>query len=204
MSYAVGLTGGIGSGKSTVAELFHDLGAEVIDTDVIARELTQAGGAAMAAIQAAFGREYLSGGALDRARMRTRVFSDPEAKAKLEAILHPLIRDAVKQRLRLSTGPYSLVVVPLFVETGAYRDLVDRVLVVDCEEMLQIERAMRRSRLSLEEVQAVMATQVSRAERLRQADDVIVNNGSIGELLPQVRALHDKYRELGHDARSPV
>ncbi len=194
MSYRIGLTGGIGSGKSTVAALFADCGATVIDSDVISHRLTQSGGSAIAAIRAAFGDDYINtDGALDRARMRQRVFSDPAARLQLEAILHPLIRVQMLAQAETSTAPYLLLVVPLLFEAAGYLGLVQRTLVVDCTEVLQVARAMQRGGLDEQTVRAIMATQMPRAERLRRADDVIQNNGSPDDLRRQVEQLHQRY-----------
>jgi dephospho-CoA kinase len=203
MPYAVGLTGGIGSGKTSVAELFRDLGATIVDTDEISRQLTSTGGAATAAIAAQFGADYLApDGALDRKRMRSLVFADAAARQELEAILHPAIRQAVQAALHAATGPYALIVVPLLVETGAYSDVMQRVLVVDCSEELQVSRVARRSRLSPPEVQAIMASQATRAARLARADDVITNEAGLEALRPQVVALHSRYVALAEQAQA--
>jgi dephospho-CoA kinase len=192
--WVVGLTGGIGSGKSTVADNFAAQGVPVIDTDAIARDLTAPGGAALDAVRAAFGEAVMQAdGTLDRAALRRRVFSDNTSRHRLEAILHPLIRQRVEQALATLTAPYALIVVPLLVETGGYRDVLDRVLVVDCPEDLQIERVMARSGLTRDEVTAILAAQASRAERLAAADDVIVNSASPEVLRTQVAALHRRY-----------
>ncbi len=198
MSFVVGLTGGIGSGKSTVADLFAVLGVAVVDTDAIAHEMTGALGAAMPEIGATFGQTVLlADGGLDRTAMRHLVFSDPSAKSRLEAILHPMIRRESEARCRSATGaPYVLLVVPLLVESGDYRDRIDRILVVDCEEAVQISRVMARSSLSAGEVSAIMVTQASRAERLAMADDVVLNSGNRETLSLQIAALHQRYLEL--------
>lgn len=198
MSFIVGLTGGIGSGKTTVADLFAERGAALVDTDAIAHELTGPQGAAMAAIAAAFGTAVLRpDGGLDRAAMRAVVFSDRAARTRLEAILHPLIRQQSQARCEAATNaPYVLLVVPLLVETGSYRQRADRVLVVDCDESVQISRVMARSGLAAEEVKAIMATQASRAERQAVADDVVLNEGGLEALLPQVEGLHLRYLDL--------
>ncbi|MGA9163445.1 MAG: dephospho-CoA kinase [Thiobacillus sp.] len=192
--WVVGLTGGIGSGKSTVADSFAAQGVPVIDTDAIARDLTAPGGAALDAVRAAFGEAVMQAdGTLDRAALRRRVFSDSASRHHLEAILHPLIRQRVEQALGTLTAPYALVVVPLLVETGGYRAVLDRVLVVDCPEDMQIERVIARSGLTRDEVTAILAAQASRAERLAAADDVIVNSASPEALRTQVAALHRRY-----------
>lgn len=195
MSYRVGLTGGIGSGKSAVAALFREQGIPVIDSDAISHQITQAGGAAIPGISAAFGPACLNAdGALDRARMRELVFSDPAAKRKLEAILHPLIRTLMLEQADAAAGsPYLLLVVPLLFETPNYRELAQRTLVVDCAEQTQVARTMQRSGLSAAEVRAIVAHQIPRAERLRLADDVIHNEGSMDELRGQVLRLHQAY-----------
>ena len=195
--FTVGLTGGIGSGKSTVADLFAALGVPVIDTDVVARELTAPGGAALDAIRATFGEMVMQAdGTLDRAALRRRVFSDAAARHQLEAILHPLIRQIVAERLATLTAPYALVVIPLLVETGGYRDVLGRVLVVDCPEYLQVERVMARSGLAQDEVNAILAAQAGRAARLAAADDVILNTASPEALRTQVATLHRRYLAL--------
>jgi len=194
MPFCVGLTGGIASGKSSAAALFEELGAAVVDTDAIAHELTRPGTSAMAAIRDAFGPAYLAAdGSLERAKMRQLVFSDPAAKAKLEAILHPLIRELARARIIAAQQPYVIVVVPLLVETDAYRDLIERILVVDCREELQVARAMQRSQLKESEVRAILAAQLPRTERLGRADDVVDNNGDIEALRQQIQKLHAKY-----------
>lgn len=197
MTLVVGVTGGIGSGKSTVAALFQELGAAIVDTDAIAHEITRPGQAALEAIRVRFGEEYLGAdGALYRGRMRALVFSDPAARRDLEAILHPLIRTETADRVARAEAPYVLLLIPLLVESGGYPELVNRVLVVDCDEQLQIERTQRRSGLTEEQVRAIIAAQASRARRLALADDVIDNNGPLGVLQEQVRRLHARYLEL--------
>lgn len=196
MSFVVGLTGGIGSGKSAAAEEFARLGASVVDTDAIAHELTRAGGGAIPEVERLFGAEVIGAdGAMDRAKVRARVFADPAAKRALEALLHPMIRDESRRRIASAEGPYVLHVVPLLIESADYRMRVDRVLVVDCPEALQIERVRARSGLSEAQVRAILASQASRAERLAAADDVIDNGGSLDALREQVAALHRRYLE---------
>jgi len=203
MSFVVGLTGGIGSGKSAAAEEFARLGAAVVDTDAIAHELTAAGGAAIPELERLFGKDTLGAdGAMDRAKVRARVFADPAARKALEALLHPMIRDESRRRIAGAKGPYVLHVVPLLVESADYRARVDRVLVVDCPEALQIARVRARSALPEGEVRAILASQASRAERLAAADDVIDNSGSIEALRKQVAALHQRYIEYGNAERT--
>jgi dephospho-CoA kinase len=195
--FSVGLTGGIGSGKSAVADLLAQQGAAIIDTDQIAHALTAPGGAAIRPIAEQFGDGFLTPeGALDRAAMRERVFSDAAAKRQLEAILHPLIRQQTRIEAERVPGSYLVFVVPLLVESGRWKDSVDRVLVVDCSEALQLERVMRRSQLSAEQVRAIMATQASREARLAAADDVIVNDQALDTLEQAVVALHQRYLAL--------
>jgi dephospho-CoA kinase len=195
--YVVALTGGIGSGKSTVAELFGALGAGVIDTDVVAHEITAPRGAAMEPIRARFGERYLNpDGGLNRAAMRALVFSDPQAKTALEQITHPLIRAHVRESVFGRREPYLLLVVPLLLETGGYPGLMDRVLVVDCPESVQIARVMQRSGLSEAEVRAIMVAQISRERRLARADDIIDNSSARSALAAQVRKLDRSYRRL--------
>ncbi len=194
LPFSIGLTGGIGSGKSTVAYMFAARGASVVDTDQIAHSLTAPGGAAMPAIVAGFGAEYAdANGALDRARMRSLVFADAGAKARLEAILHPRIRDAALAAAEAATGDYVIFAVPLLVESGTWRARVTRVLAVDCPEQVQIARVMARNNLPESQVRAIMAAQASRQQRLDAADDIIENGGGIEALAPQIARLHDLY-----------
>ncbi|MNJ98769.1 Dephospho-CoA kinase [compost metagenome] len=195
--FSVGLTGGIGSGKSTVADLFAAQGAAVIDTDLIAHQLTAVGGAAIPAIKESFGAGLiLPDGAMDRAAMRERVFADPAEKKRLEAIMIPLIRRTTREAAEQAQGAYLLFVVPLLVESGLWRQRVSRVLTVDCPEEVQLRRVMQRNNLSEAQVRAIIASQASRAERLAAADDVISNEGDSAALLPQVVRLHQLYLEL--------
>ena len=192
----MGLTGGIGSGKSAAADEFARLGATVVDTDAIAHELTEAGGSALAEIARIFGKDFIRDGKMDRERMRQRVFSDAAAKKTLEALLHPLIREESKRRIAAAAGPYVVHVVPLLVESPDYRRRVDRVLVVDAPEETQVARVRSRSRLSEGEVRAIIRTQAAREARLGAADDVLDNGGTRDALLKQVAALHQKYLQL--------
>ncbi len=201
MSYVVGLTGGIGSGKSAVADLFAARGIPVIDTDAIAHALTAAGGAAMPAIRAEFGDRVASADdALDRAAMRNIVFADPAARKRLEAILHPMIRaESDRQVLASAAGsPYAILMVPLLVESGDYRKRFQRIAVVDCAEATQVARVMSRNGLPRSEVERIMAAQATRAERLAAADDVIENDGALAELPPRIERLHRQYVTFSH------
>lgn len=198
MTIRVGLTGGIGCGKSTVAAMFREFGACVIDSDAISHQLTQPSGAAIEALRAAFGDSYIdASGALDRVRMRHLAFSDTAARQRLEGILHPLIRAQMLEHIRTAgTAPYFLLVVPLLFETPAYHELVQRTLVVDCTEATQIVRTMQRSGMSEQEVRAIIAQQIARTERLRLADDIIGNDAGMDALRPQVARLHLCYLAL--------
>ena len=176
MPLVIGLTGGIGSGKTSAAKFFTSVGVDVIDTDKIARKLTQSQGSAIPSIQKSFGKNFITvNGALDRKKMRDLIFSNDASRRLLEAILHPLIRTEVVRLTALASSPYIVIVIPLLFETGDYREKITRILVVDCNEENQIARAIIRSGLNEQEVHAIMATQISRQERLEQADDVIVN-----------------------------
>jgi dephospho-CoA kinase len=196
--FAVGLTGGIGSGKTTVADLFATEGVAVVDTDVIAHRITAPGGAAMPLIEQAFGAPFIaSDGSLDRAKMRALVFSDDTARGRLEAITHPLIRAETARERNAAAGPYVVIVVPLLVESGTWRMRVDRVLVVDCDVETQIERVMRRNAFSRDQVLAIIERQATREARLDCADDVIVNdNTPLEQLAQEVRGLHRHYLTL--------
>ncbi len=199
--YVIGLTGGIGSGKSAVTERFAALGASIVDTDAIAHELTAAHGAAMPAIAAAFGEAVLrADGALDRAAMRELAFGDRAVRERLEAILHPLIRTESDVRTLNAAAPYVILAVPLLIESGAYRARCDRVLVVDCAEATQIARVQMRSGLAEQQVRAIMAAQASRTHRLAAADDIVDNSGTLDALDPQVVALDKCYRTLASSA----
>jgi dephospho-CoA kinase len=200
VTYVVGLTGGIGSGKSAVADAFAALGVEVTDTDRIAHALTAPGQPGHAAVLAAFGLGFANAdGTLDRARLRARVFDDAAARVRLETILHPLIREAAGREVAAWKGPYGLLVVPLLFERGNLSG-VERVLVVDCPEDEQVRRVVARSGLDPAEVRAIMATQLSRTARLARADDVLDNAGLLSDVAPLVAALDRRYRELARAA----
>jgi len=203
VNFVVGLTGGIGTGKSAAAEEFARLGATVVDTDAIARELTEAGGAALPHIKSLFGDAFITArGAMDRDAMRKHVFSDPKAKQALEGLLHPMIRAEADRRIAAAAGPYVVYVVPLLIESGGQRDRVQRILVVDAPESLQVVRVRARSGLSDKEIRAIVAQQASRQARLAAADDVIENSASLDALRKQVAALDARYRKMAVSAKS--
>lgn len=197
--FIVGLTGGIGSGKSAAADMFAALGAAIVDADAVAHDLTGPGGAAMAALREAFGDIVIApSGALDRAAMRQLAFTDPSARSRLEAILHPLIGAECASRMVSAAengAPYVIHAVPLLAESGGARKHMNRVLVVDCPEDLQVSRVMARSGLTAEEVRRIMAAQAGRAARLAIANDVIINDGDMEALHRNVAELHAKYLE---------
>ena len=202
----IGLTGGIGSGKSTVAARFAILGAAIVDSDAIAHRLTAAGGLALPAIRAAFGDRFIAeDGSLDRAAMRRLVFADPQARQRLQALLHPLIREQAAKDCQsaLNFGaPYVLLAIPLLAETGGKSTYgLDRVLLVDCSTETQIARTMARSQLTRPEVEAIIAAQASRQARWAIADDVIDNDGDLAGLTLAVAALHQRYLALSQPQR---
>lgn len=194
----IGLTGGIGSGKSTVARLFADKGIPVIDADIIARNVTEAGEPALTAIAEHFGvNVIMKDGNLDRPKLRTIIFQDPNERQWLEQLLHPLIRDKITQQLATlsaanNKAPYCIIVIPLLLETASY-SFIDRILVVDTPEHIQIVRVSTRDQALAATAKAIIDTQLAREERLKQADDVIVNDGTHADLTPQVDKLHDQY-----------
>ena len=194
--FSVVLTGGIASGKTTVSDLFEELGVPVIDTDRIARELVEPGKPALKAIVKRFGADYLDGeGQLDRRKMRTAIFTDPEARTRLENILHPLIGNEVIHRISALDADYCIIVIPLYANSGAY-EWVDRVLVVDAEEETQIARVMERDQINRAQAEAILASQASRQERLALADDVVLNEGPLEQLAARVQELHARYLAL--------
>ena len=197
MALVVGLTGGIGSGKSAAAGEFARLGATVVDTDAIAHELTGPRGAAIAEVERLFGPGFVdASGAMDRRRVRDLVFSDPEQKKRLESLLHPLIRAQSRRLIAAATGPYVVLVVPLLIESADYRARVGRVLVVDCPEALQVARVRQRSGLPEQDIQRIIDSQIKSETRLAAADDVIDNSGDIAALQQQVRGLHKRYLDI--------
>jgi dephospho-CoA kinase len=200
--FKVGLTGGIASGKSAASAAFAELGAAVIDTDLLSRELVEPGQPALAEIVAAFGAGVLdAAGALDRKALGARVFRDPAARQRLEAILHPRIRTAMLHRAEAANAPYVVCVIPLLIE-AAQQDLVDRVLVIDVPEAVQRSRVAARDGHDAARVEQMLAAQVDRATRLDQADDVIRNDGSLESLRNAVAALHQKYLGLAASAKN--
>ncbi|MFJ9534640.1 dephospho-CoA kinase [Herbaspirillum sp. NPDC101396] len=200
--FSIGLTGGIGSGKTTVADLFGERGAALIDTDAIAHQLTTPGGAAIDAIRATFGDDFIGAdGAMDRPRMRAHVFADAGARKRLEAVLHPLIRSETARAAQAARGDYLIFVVPLLVESQQWRTRTSRILVVDCSEEVQIARVMQRNGMTRAQVEAIMKAQATRTERLAAADDVIENNGDTAALLPQIERLHALYLAMAKTNR---
>ena len=197
----VALTGGIGSGKTTVSQHLAELGAAVIDTDLIAHALTAPGGAAMAAIATAFGPGAIAAdGSLDRVAMRRMIFNDARARHRLEAILHPLIRARMDEQLAQVQAPYAVLAIPLLFETG-WTDVADRILVVDLPESLQIARVMARGDLSAEEVRPILASQARRETRRQGADDLIDNSGNLEDLMARTTDLHRRYLRLAQKPR---
>lgn len=196
-AYRVGLTGGIGSGKTTVANIFAAKGIAIVDTDVIAHQTTGPDGEAMPQLIAEFGRDIVDHtGALDRAAMRRRVFADPQSRQRLESILHPMIAALSMDACNRATSPYVIVAVPLLLEASGWRKCFDRILVVDCDEITQIRRVMTRNALTEEDVRAILAAQVSRQERQAAADDLLENTSDPSTLTRKVDKLHRLYLKL--------
>ncbi len=194
----VGLTGGVGSGKTAASDIFAQLGVPVIDTDLIAREVVEPGQPAVEQIESAFGSEVITeAGGIDRARLRQRIFSEPTLREALERILHPKIREVAERRIDAVEAPYCIVVVPLLVESGML-DLVNRVLVIDAPEAQQIARVQKRDDVTPEEAERILQAQASRSRRLEHADDVVVNDGSLDDLRRAVQTLDHRYRRLSH------
>ncbi len=193
----IGLTGGIGSGKSTVSTRFAELGIPVIDADVAARAVVLPGSAGLAQVAQRFGPGVLSAnGELDRRALRDLIFADPASRQALDALLHPLIRAEMDRQAAAAVGPYLVLVIPLLVEGGRARDRIDRVLVVDVDEAVQLQRVQARDGGSAEQARAILASQASRAARLSAADDVLLNSGSVAELRHAVDKLHERYLQL--------
>ena len=209
MTWIVGLTGGIGSGKTQASNAFEALGVPVIDTDLISHAITAPNGLAIPAIREAFGDVLIDpSGRLDRNKMRELVFKDPEARHKLEAILHPIIANVTMASIsQHSQAPYVVLVVPLLAESPQWISRCDRILVIDCEVETQVARVMQRSKLSAEEVMAIIATQATRDARKAIANEVIVNESTVEALTQQVRRLHDFYLNMARQSpksREPV
>jgi dephospho-CoA kinase len=204
--FSVGLTGGVGSGKSTVAAMLQQLGAGIVEADALAHELTRAGGAAIGALRNRFGAESIAAdGALDRAWMRARVFGDSATRRSLEAVLHPMIRGLAQERgstLAAAGRPYVVFVIPLLVESGEWLDRVKRVLLVDCSEATQIRRASARPSLDEAAARSIITAQASRAERLAIADDVLFNEAPLADLETRVGRLHETYVRLAGGVRA--
>jgi dephospho-CoA kinase len=192
----IGLTGGVGSGKSTVAERFVELGVPVIDADAAARAVVAPGKPGLAAVRERFGPGVLAeNGELNRRALRDRIFKDPDSRRDLEAILHPLIRADMEESAEAAVGPYVVMAIPLLVEGGS-RDRVDRILVIDLDEMVQLQRVMARDGSTEEQARAILASQASRSARLAAADDVLLNSGTVTDLRQAVDHLHERYLRL--------
>jgi len=192
----IGLTGGIGSGKTTVSDLFSALGVPIIDTDVIARQLVQPGQQALSDISAWFGNDVLNpDGSLNRSKLGDMTFTNSETRKKLEAILHPRIREQVTRQLQQLQSPYAIVVIPLLIETGD-QSYIDRILVVDCEQKNQIKRVQLRDHRSQQQTENILQAQASREQRLSAADDIVENNADQSTLIQKVEDLHHKYLAL--------
>lgn len=195
--YVVALTGGIGAGKSEASKIFASLGVPIVDVDVISRRLTGPGQPIMEKIAEAFGRDFLTeDGALNRPAMRERIFANDEDRKKLEAILHPVIHNhALRELDQHREAPYQILAIPLFFETNRYSGLVKRILLVDCDEALQISRTMQRNGMTEHTVRAIIGAQASRSYRRALANDILENNGSIDSLAEKVKELHEKYMQ---------
>ncbi|MCD9486085.1 dephospho-CoA kinase [Photobacterium iliopiscarium] len=201
MTMVIGLTGGIGSGKTTVANVFAEYGIDLIDADIIARDVVAIGSVGLARITEKFGnRILLNDGNLDRSQLRTAIFSDPQLKNWLNQLLHPLIRDKMLADIDRATSPYCLLIVPLMIENNL-QTLTDRLLVVDVDQQTQIMRTQQRDNVSLEQINNILAAQASRQQRLDAADDIICNNGDNQALLTQVAQLHLHYLALARAAK---
>ena len=196
-AFSVGLTGGVGSGKSTIGAMFSDRGAALVDADLIAHQLTSAGGAAIEALREAFGAEAITPeGSLDRVRMRARVFSDATLRTQLESLLHPMIRGAMREsaaKLIVEGAPYVVLVVPLLIETGNRGGYADHILLIDCSEATQLARVRARPGIDESTARKIIAAQATRAERLAVADDVLLNEAPLDQIDPKVERLHQMY-----------
>ncbi|MFT5577845.1 MAG: dephospho-CoA kinase [Paraglaciecola psychrophila] len=200
MMIVVGLTGGIGSGKTAATDCFKALGVTIVDADIASRVVVEPGRPALVSIAEHFGDHLLQAdGSLDRAQLRSKIFSDPAAKTWLEALLHPLIAEEIQQGLARATSPYAIFVSPLLVESKQ-RDMCDRLLVIDVPEQLQVTRTTERDNNDAEQVQRIIASQASRQQRLQKATEVIENTGALTDLQQQVQSLHLQYLQLATDA----
>ncbi|MCG9683798.1 dephospho-CoA kinase [Vibrio sp. Isolate23] len=202
MPFIVGLTGGIASGKTTIANLFHDqFGIEIVDADIVAREVVEPGSEGLKAIEARYGSNILlADGTLNRAKLRESIFACDKEKAWINQLLHPMIHEKMQAGIAKVSSPYALLVIPLMVENNL-QSLANRVLVVDVDEQVQRQRTMERDGVPIEQVDAILASQASRSQRLSIADDVIKNNATNEELLPQITELHQKYLEICRENR---
>lgn len=201
MAIVIGLTGGIGSGKTTVANLFANYGIDLIDADIIAREVVAVGSVGLARITEKFGDSILLGdGSLDRSQLRAAIFSDPQLKNWLNQLLHPLIREKMLADIDRASSPYCLLIVPLMIENNL-QTMTERLLVVDVDQQTQIMRTQQRDNVSLEQIKSILAAQASRQQRLDAADDIICNNGDNQALLTQVAQLHQHYLALAQAAK---
>jgi dephospho-CoA kinase len=195
--FTLGITGGIGSGKTSVSNFFAEFGASIIDTDVIAHELCKPNGMAMPLIKSNFGEDFIQAdGAMNRSKMRELIFKDAQVKQQLESILHPLIRQQTELMATQSTGLYAILVIPLLIESKKWVNRLDRILVIDCKEETQIQRVMQRNGFNREQVLQIMAAQVNRHERLQYADDLINTENDFATIRQQVEVLHKKYVDL--------
>ena len=197
MTYVVGLTGGIGCGKTVVSNYFQKLGITIIDTDIIAREIVEPGKPCLSALSDAFGQQIIDqSGHLDRTALRTIAFNHTNNKKKLDAITHPVIHTETIQQIAKTNTVYCIVVIPLLTATSPYQKLIKQTLVVTAKESIKIERVMKRNNISKNEVISIMNTQISDSERMKFADDIIENNGTIEEAQQAAAALHSKYLKL--------
>ncbi|MBN7818248.1 dephospho-CoA kinase [Bowmanella yangjiangensis] len=198
----IGLTGGIGSGKTKVSDLFADLGIDIVDADLLAREVVEPGTPALKEITEHFGAEILQAdGQLDRRALRERIFANPQEKSWLNSLLHPLIRQLMQTRSRQAKSPYCILAIPLLVENQLHQ-LVDRILVVDVKESIQCSRVVARDQVSEAQAEAILASQASRQQRLAAADDIIDNSGQVEALIPQVNKLHQQYLTLANSLKA--
>jgi dephospho-CoA kinase len=201
--YIVGLTGGIGSGKSTIARAFAEHGVNIVDTDRIAHQVSASGGAAIESLRDAFGNDAIaSDGSMDRDWMRQRVFDNEQERHKLERIVHPIIRQITNEQVMAKPEPYVIIDVPLLIESGNWENRCDRVLVVDCQVQTQIDRVIQRNGFTRERIDSIIAVQATREQRLAAADDVLDNDNELEESLRRVDELHQQYLSLAAQKQS--